>query len=129
MSDAARARQPTKRPSTFDEHIPGSISGHLRDHRELVDGQVVKENFTCAGVARIRVRFLATVGGQLVLHFLRSVVNHDIDYPTNQPDPVTVAANVEAIIDVEEHFGEGRASVSFAPNADGEITYCDVLMT
>lgn len=129
MSDAMKVRQPTKRPSTFDEHIPGSVSGRLKDKTQLVSLVEVRENVTCAGVGRIRVRFKATCPGVLKFIFLRSLTNHDTDYDTQQPLPVAVAANVEAVIDVEEHFGEGRAAVSFTPDVDGEVVYCDVVMS
>lgn len=129
MADVRRTRTPTKRPSTFDEHVPGSVGGDLADGAEFVSGTAIAETFTCSGVARIRIRFLATAPGVLALYFLRPMLNEETAYPTGQPDPISVTANEEAILDVQFHMGEGRAAISFSPSADGVVSYCDVMMT
>lgn len=127
--DVLKGKKPTKQPTTFDEHIPGTISGNLKDHSGLTQGNEYREFFTSAGVARIRVRVLLTCPATVKTRFMRSIRNQDIEYPTNQPADVDVSANEERVIDIPTHYGEGRGYVGIVAAEDGEVVYCDLLMT
>lgn len=124
-----RLRTPQKRPSTFDEQFPGSISGNLSDELPLTSGVTVAETKNVAGAARIRIRWLATCDGQLQVRFLRSITNREVEYQTIQPANAATIANIETVVDIPEHMGEGRLLLRFIPSADGVLDYCDVVIT
>ena len=118
------------RAKNFDEHVPFSLGGSLKDGAPIISGDTYKEYFSCAGSSRIRVRFKATKAGTLRLRFVRNDATTPFEYPTNQPADAAVVADVESVIDVTAHMGEARGYVSFTPSAGpGFITYCDVLQT
>lgn len=123
------SRNAGRKATTFDQHVPDSIGGSLRDGAQVLNGVPVQEAFSCAGTARIRIRFLCTAAGTLACRFLRNNLKDNIEYPTNQPADAAVVANTETVLDIPIHYGEGRAYVQFTPTANGLVEYCDVIQT
>jgi hypothetical protein len=82
-----------------------------------------------AGAERMRVRFRTSgAGGTLAARFVRPD-GPDTPYTQMQPVDVTVTANVEAVLDIEPHFGEGLIRLTFTPSGNGNITFCDASQT
>jgi hypothetical protein len=81
---------------------------------------------TCAGASRGRVRFRATVGGQLELVFCRPGGGSAPElYAAGNPAPVTVTANVETLLSTDAISGEALALIRFTPSGAGTINFCD----
>lgn len=112
-------------PNPLQGHPYGSVAGPLKDGAALTNGVPASQKIVCAGLARFRVRVKATCAGTLSVRFCRADAANT-PYLTNQPAAVPMAANTEAVLNVDPHFGEGIAIVTVTPSADGVLTYCDL---
>lgn len=111
------------------------LVGALKAGAALANATPAFETISVAGKSFIRVRFKATVGGTLSVHFLGP--DHDeeanslgTEYTTGNATDVTVTANTEAVIpgpgDTTACYGESFAKITFTPSGSGTINFADV---
>lgn len=111
-------------PNPLDGRPYGSVAGALADGAAVASGIAVSVLVATAGLARFRIRFQASVAGTLAFTFCRADTANTA-YSTGNPDDVDVTADTEAVLEVETHYGEGIGRVTFTPDDDGTVTYCD----
>lgn len=106
-----------------------SVGGQLADGAQVAISGTGAVNVPLAGAIRLRIRFKCDRAGTLRLNFLRP--DGVTVYSTSQPTDVVVSANTETKLDVDPHFGEGEATLSFINGAVGTATiaYCDISQT
>ena len=91
----------------------------------LVNGVAITVYIPLSGAQIARVRFKASCAGVLKAEFVRPTGVRTV-YALLQPDPVTVVAATEVVLDIDTTFGEAEALVTFTPGDAGTVTYADV---
>lgn len=111
-------------PNPLQGHPYGSVQGDLADGAAVTEDTAASVLVATAGLARFRVRLKSSAAGTLSFEYCRAD-SANTGYGTSNPIDVTITADTEAVLEVDEHFGEGVGRVTFTPDADGTITYCD----
>jgi hypothetical protein len=82
-----------------------------------------------AGAVRARIRFQTSgAGGTLSARFLRPD-GSDAPYIQSQPVDLTVTVDVESVLEIDPHYGEGLLKLSFLPSGNGSVVFCDASQT
>jgi len=99
------------------------MGGAFAPAATLTNGVAVSVLIPLAGASRWRLRFKSSAPGSLACAYVRP---DGTAYSSNNPSNVAVTADVETVMEVNEHFGEAQARLTFTPSGDGAMTYADL---
>jgi hypothetical protein len=106
----------------------GASGGHEQLIAGLKPGAAVVQDagssceIKIGGLERFRIYFEADVAGELAVEFLHANVLDSGVLTAGNPVAASVTANTELKIDVNPHFGETAARITFTPDDDGAVT-------
>lgn len=119
----------TRQPVADQRRGHWAVGGDFTAGAPFLAAVPIDEILPMTGAGRMRVRFkTATSGGTLAARFLRPD-GSDVSYTQSQPVDLTVAAGVEAVLDLDPHYGEGLLKLTFTPSGNGTIAFCDASQT
>lgn len=97
------------------------VTGDLAPGTSIPTTEIREVMIPTAGASRIRIRAQTDTAAALDLVFVQPPGNGQnqpaIEYPTNQPTQVALAAGVENVLEIDPHFGEGQAILRITAGA------------
>lgn len=118
----------TRQPVADARRGHWALGGDFTAGGPFLNGVAIRVVVPMTGAHRMRLRFQATGAGALQARFVRPD-GQDVAYTVMQPVDTAIVANVESVIDIDPHYGEGLLKLTFTPSANGTITFCDASQT
>lgn len=109
-------------PNVFGMAEP--LTGELKPGATLTDTEAATCNLALAGLQWFRIHFESTADGELKVEFYRSG-GTDTVLGAGNPIAVAVTGGTPVKLDVNPHFGEHAAKVTFTPTEDGAVTWSE----
>jgi hypothetical protein len=119
----------TRQPVVSERRGHWAVGGDFVAGSPFLNAVPISTTIPIAGAERMRVRFKTSgAGGTLAARFVRPD-GVDTLYTQMQPVDVAITVNVEAVLDIDPHYGEGLVKITFTPTGNGNITFCDASQT
>jgi hypothetical protein len=119
----------TRQPVADARRGHWALGGDFTAGAPFLNAVPIDEILPMTGAGRMRVRFKTSGGGgTLAARFLRPD-GSDALYSQSQPVDLSVTAGVEAVLEIDPHYGEGLLKLTFTPSGNGSVTYCDASQT
>ena len=101
------------------------LGGALEVGDAVANGVPSEATVQLGGLESFRIYFKSTAAGSLAVLYLQAG-SKTATLTAGNPTPVAVTANVEAKLDVAQHFGEWAAIVRFTPTGDGVVSTAEI---